>query len=69
MAIIYNFIGFLMCEAPTKNRIDNATVKGVANDQIIFGLILNTSMLQARGIGLEILGLEIHQYISIPRVR
>ena len=40
-------------------------IKCIADYQIIFGLVLNISLIRARGIRLKILGLEINDEISI----
>lgn len=69
MVFIKDFLNLLMGKEPLENCIDTMMIKGVTNDYIIFGLILNTSLLGVRGIRMECLCLEIYKDVSIPRVR
>lgn len=60
MALIKDFLGLLMCEAPLQNRINTASIKRVTNDDVILGLVSNTLLLRVRGIRPESLCLEIN---------
>jgi hypothetical protein len=45
------------------------TVKGILDDKIVSGLIAYARMVILRHILPKTLGLEINQYVSIPRIR
>jgi len=65
---IEDFLSILMCEEHLENYIDTTTTKGVTNDDVILGLVLNTSLFRVRGIKPKILGLEIYKNVSISWV-
>jgi hypothetical protein len=44
------------------------TIKSITEDNILTGLVAYSTMTSARQIGPEILGLEIYDDISIPKV-
>lgn len=66
MAFIHGFHILLMGEAHSKNRIDTTTIKGVADYNLVFSLISDTSLVKARGMEAKSMGLEIYDNFSIP---
>ena len=68
MAIIQDFFGLLMGEAPSQNRIDTTMVKCITDDHVVFCLVSNMFLFGASGIWPIFLGLEINDYIPIPQI-
>jgi hypothetical protein len=68
MAVIQGFLGFIKREATSKNRVNPTTIKGITEDNILTCLVEYLTEVRARQIGLESLGLEIYDDISIPNV-
>jgi hypothetical protein len=68
MTFIQGFLGFVKCEAALKNGVNPTTIKSITEDNILTGLVAYSTMVSARQIGLESLGLEIYDDIPIPKV-
>lgn len=58
-----------MGEAPSKYGIDTTTIKGFTNYNVIFSLVSNMSLIKARCIRVESMGLEIYDNIPIRRIK
>ena len=68
MEFIEGFPEFIKCEAASKNGVNPLTIKSITEDNILTGLVAYATVVSARQIGPEILGLEIHDDIPIPKV-
>jgi hypothetical protein len=68
MAVIEGFFGFVKREATSKNRVNPTMVKSITEDNILMGLVVYSTMVSTRQVGMEILGLEIYDDISVPKV-
>jgi hypothetical protein len=68
MEIIQGFLGFVKCEATSKNGVNPTTIKSITKDNILTGLVVYLTAVCARQIGSESLGLEKYDDISIPKV-
>ena len=66
MEFVYKFLHLFIGESPSKYGIDMRTIKGVINYNIISSLVLDTSLIRVRDIGMESIGLEIDDSIHIP---
>jgi hypothetical protein len=68
MAVIQGFLGFVKCEASSKNGVNPMMIKSITEDNILTGLVAYATMVSARQIGPESLSLEIYNDIPIPKV-
>ena len=68
MTIIQGFLGFVKREAASKNGVNPTTIKSITEDNILTSLVAYSTTVSDRKIGLESLGLEIYDDISIPKV-
>ena len=63
MAVIQGFLGFVKHEATSKNGVNPMMIKSITEDNILTGLVAYSTMVIAKQIGLESLGLEIYDDI------
>jgi hypothetical protein len=68
MAVIQGFLGFVKREVASKNEVNSMMIKSITEDNTLTGLVAYSMAVSARKIGLESLGLEIYDNISIPKV-
>jgi hypothetical protein len=68
MAVIQGFLGFVKCEASSKNGVNLTTIKSITEDNILTGLVAYSTTVSARQIEPEGLSLEIYDDIPIPKV-
>jgi hypothetical protein len=68
MTFIQGFLSFVKCEEVSKNRVNPTMIKSITEDNILAGLVAYLMIVSARQIGLESLGLDIYDDISIPKV-
>jgi hypothetical protein len=68
MAVIQGFLSLIIGETSSKNGVNPTTIKSVAEDNILTGLVTYATMVISKQSGLKILILEINNDISIPKV-
>ena len=68
MEVIDDFLGFIKREAASKNGVNPMTIKSITEDNILTGLVVYLTKVGTRQIEPEILGLEIYDDISIPKI-
>ena len=68
MAVIEGFLGFIKCEAASKNGVNPTMIKSIIVDNILIGLVAYSMAVSPRQIGPKILGLEIYDDIFVPKV-
>jgi hypothetical protein len=68
MVVIEGFLGFVKCEAASKKKVDPTTIKSITEDNILTGLVAYSTAVSTRQIGAKILGLEIYDDISVPKI-
>ena len=68
MAIIQIFLGFIKCEATSKNKVNPPTIKSIPKDNILTGLVAYSTSVSTRQSWPESLGLEIYDDITIPKI-
>jgi hypothetical protein len=68
MTVIQRFRSFIIGETSSKYGMNTTPLKGITKDNVLTGLILNTTTIYTRNIMPESLGLEIYDNVSIPYV-
>jgi hypothetical protein len=68
MEIIQSPLGLVECEAASKNRVNPPTIKTIPEDNILTSLIAYSTSVNTGQSWSEILGLEIYNDISIPKI-
>ena len=66
--IIQQMFNLLVGEASLENRVDPTSIQGIIQDKIVFCVVTDAVTIIARYMQLKMLGLEINQQISIPRI-
>ena len=66
MTIIQNFLGLLMGEMTSEDRINTMMMNCVVSYDIMVSLVPNTTLIKMSGSNLRSLGMEIDDDISIP---
>jgi hypothetical protein len=47
MAVIQGFLGFIKCEAASKNGVNPTTIKSITEDNILMGLVAYSTTVSA----------------------
>jgi hypothetical protein len=68
MAVIQSSLGFVECEAASKNGVNPPTIKSIPEDNILMSLVSYSMSVNTRQSWPESLGLEIYDDISIPKI-
>ena len=57
-----------MSEALPKNGVNPTSIQGIMQDEVVFHVVTNVVAINMSQMWLKMLGLEINQQISIPRI-
>ena len=69
VAVVQDPFGFLKSKTPSKDGINPPAIKCVSDNDVLSGLISNSSTISACQIGCKFLCLEITDDVSIPQIR
>jgi hypothetical protein len=68
MPVILGFLGFVKCEAASKNGVNPTTIESITEENILMGLVAYSTVVNTRQIGPKILGLELYDDIFVPNI-
>ena len=69
VTIVQNVFSLLMNQTSSKDGVNTTVMQGVADDEITMRVVMNASTLFVRDVGLKMLGLEVKEDVSVPRIR
>jgi hypothetical protein len=69
VTIIQNVFSLLMNQTSSKDSINTTVIQGVTDDKITMRMVVNTSTLFTGSVRLKVLGLEVKEDVSMPRIR
>jgi hypothetical protein len=68
MIVIQSSLSLVECEVASKNRVNPTMIKSIPEDNILTSLVSYLTSVNTGQSGLEILGLEIYNDITIPKI-
>jgi hypothetical protein len=69
MTIIQNALSLCMNQTSSKDSVNTTAIQGVVDDKITTRMVVNTSTLFMENVRLKVLGLEVKEDVSVPRIR
>ena len=67
--VIQNAFSLFMNQTSSKDSINTMVIQGVTDDKVTTRMVANTSTLFTGSVRLKMLGLEVKEDVSVPRIR